>query len=146
MPLISQVMPPRPPCPCPRTAAFSCPTRPHITLAGGPTLPELDLKLPIPITLDGVLHVGRSWLAWRVDPSPALAAMQHAVRLRMDDPNPLHNPGLWVPHVSLARRAPADLDLRLEPRHGLLVAARSYDTETRTVSSIVVCRSPAPER
>jgi hypothetical protein len=77
-------------------------------------LPDLDLDLPIPVTLDGVLHLGRSWLAWRVHPSPDLLAMQHAVWRLMDDP--------------------------------ILVAARSYDTETRTVSAIVVRRSPAPER
>jgi hypothetical protein len=38
-----------------------------------------------------------------------------------------------VPHVSLARRVPAGFDVTLDPHHGYLVAARSCDTETRTV-------------
>jgi hypothetical protein len=112
--------------------------RPHVTLAAGAVLPELNLPLPIPVTLDGAVRFdGRAgMLAWRVVPSPELRAVQAAVWRAMDDPNPLREPGRWVPHVSLARRVPPDFTADVGVRHGLLVAARSYDTRTRTVVSL----------
>ncbi len=114
--------------------------RPHVTLAAGAVLPgRLDLPLPIPVTLDGtVLFEGRiGMLAWRVVPSPELCALQSRVWRAVDDPNPLHEPGRWVPHVSLARRVrPGSATVEVGVRHGWFVAARSYDTETRTVVSL----------
>jgi 2'-5' RNA ligase len=113
--------------------------RPHVTLATGPYPPAgLDLPLPLPVTLDGtVLFEGRTgMLAWRVVPSPELLAVQAAVWRAMGDENPLHEPGRWVPHVSLARRVRPGFAAEVGVRHGRLVAARSYDTETRTVVSL----------
>jgi hypothetical protein len=121
-------------------AAHPHPTnRPHVTLAAGDVLPAaLDLPLPIPVTLDGaVAFEGRSAvLAWRVRPSPQLLAVQAAVWRAMADPNPLHEPGRWVPHVSLARKVPPGFAAEVGVRHGRFVAARSYDTQTRTVVSL----------
>lgn len=113
--------------------------RPHVTLAAGDVLPPgLDVPLPLPVTLDGaVAFDGRAGvLAWRVRPSPALLAMQAAVWRAMEDPNPLHEPGRWVPHVSLARKVPPGFAAEVGVRHGRFVAARSYDTGTRTVVSL----------
>ena len=109
--------------------------RPHVTLAAGPDLPRLALPLPLPVTLDGTLLLGRV-LAWRVTPTPELLALHEQVWRLMDDPNPLHAPGAWVPHVSLARRAPAGFAFAVGTRAGMFVAARSYDSGTRTVREI----------
>lgn len=120
--------------------------RPHLTLAAADAVPDLDLSvLPLPVTLDGLIFFdGRSgMLAWRVVPDAALLALHGTVWRAMHDPNPLHAPDVWVPHVSLARRVkPADRARisdylsGLRPRQGRLVAARSYDTETRTVTDL----------
>jgi len=119
-----------------RLAGHPHPTnRPHVTLAAGPVLPGLALPLPLPVTLDGTLLLGRV-LAWRVVPTPELLALHEQVWRRMDDPNPLHAPGAWVPHVSLARRTPAGFAFAAGRRTGTFVAARSYDSGTRTVREI----------
>jgi hypothetical protein len=113
--------------------------RPHVTLAAGDVLPgRFDLPLPIPVTLDGtILFEGRTaMLAWRVVPSAELLALHARVWRAMDDPNPLHEPGRWVPHVSLARRVRAGSAVDVGVRHGRFVAARSYDTEVRTVVTL----------
>jgi hypothetical protein len=130
----------------PSLAGHPHPTnRPHVTLAAGPDLPDLSVPLPIPVTLDGVLRLGRG-LAWRVVPTDAVRRVHEAVWRRMADPNPLHAPDAWVPHVSLARRAPDGFEFPLDAASGHLVAARSYDTGTRTVIALAASRSPAPER
>ena len=113
--------------------------RPHVTLAAGEFRPgRLDLPLPMPVTLDGTVRFdGRTgMLAWLVAPTPELLAMQERVWRLMADGNPLRAPGRWVPHVSLARRVPPGYAPDVGVRHGRFVAARSYDTETRTVVSL----------
>ena len=113
--------------------------RPHVTLATGAVRPaRLDLPLPLPVTLDGTIRFdGRvGMLVWLVVPSPALLALQADVWRATADENPLHEPGRWVPHVSLARRVPPGFAADAGVRHGRFVAARSYDTETRTVVSL----------
>jgi hypothetical protein len=110
--------------------------RPHVTLAAGAVPPAgLVLPLPMPVTLDGTIRFdGRiGMLAWRVVPSPDLLAVQAGVWRAMDDDNPLRRPENWVPHVSLARKVPPGFAVDVGVRHGRFVAARSYDTETRTV-------------
>ena len=112
---------------------------PHLTLAAGAVLPaRLDLPLPLPVTLDGTVRFdGRAAvLAWRVVPTPELLAVQADVWRAVADDNPLRAPGAWVPHVSLARRVPPGFAAEVGVRHGRFVAARSYDTETRTVVSL----------
>ncbi|WP_306204215.1 2'-5' RNA ligase family protein [Actinoplanes sp. RD1] len=119
--------------------------RPHLTLATGASLtPEAVAAvagLPLPAVLEGVVLFGHA-VAWRVSASAELEAMRAAVAEAMGSDRP------WVPHVSLALRVkdPGEYEpvLRgLAPARGMFVAARSYDSETRTVSP---CRPrPAPE-
>ena len=128
--------------------------RPHLTLAAADDLPAgavADLRaalagLPVRVRLDGLIFFeGRLGMAvWRVVADDALLDVQAEVWRAIEgaDRNPLHAPGAWVPHVSLARR------VRLEQRaavaavvgdtavEGRLVAARSYDSGTRTVMSL----------
>ena len=85
--------------------------------------------------------LGRA-LVREVVATPELRALQEAVWQAVGAVNPLHTPDSWVPHVSLALNVPADrrptaLSLleALQPAQGHLVAARTYDSETRTVTS-----------
>ncbi|MGA5301728.1 2'-5' RNA ligase family protein [Nucisporomicrobium flavum] len=119
--------------------------RPHVTLATADALspvvaPALD-GLPLDVELDDVVFLGRT-VAWRVRPSAALLSVQRRVWEALDgrDRNPLHEPGRWVPHVSLALRVKPELQDRY-PRDigaasGRVVAARTYNSETRTVTSL----------
>jgi hypothetical protein len=131
----------------PSLATHGHPTnRPHVTLAAGDVVPELDLSvLPLPVTLDGLIFFDGKpgMLVWRVVPDAALLALHDEVWRAMRDPNPLHAPDVWVPHVGLARRIPpgdrarlSDFLSGLRPRQGSLVAARSYDTRSRTVTAL----------
>jgi hypothetical protein len=131
----------------PSLATHPHPTnRPHVTLAAAAVVPELDFSaLPLPATLDGLIFFdGRlGMLVWRVLPDAPLLALQAAVWRALADPNPLHAPDVWVPHVSLARRVRSadrarvtDFLSGLRARRGWLVAARSYDTESRTVTRL----------
>jgi 2'-5' RNA ligase len=123
----------------PSLASHPHPTnRPHLTLAAGEWLPDLRLDLPVPVTLDGLLLFdGSGMLVWRVTPSPQLSALQARVWAALDDPNPLREPSRWIPHVSLARHFRTDFtDFDPGVRHGHFVAARSYDSATRTVTEL----------
>ncbi len=141
----------------PSLARHTHPTnRPHLTVASADDLPPdswvaIDAALavlPLPVALDGVLFfAGRTGvLAWRVVPDDALLALHGRVWRALATAtgrNPLHEPGRWTPHVSLARRvtaaqhaaALAALDGRLTAV-GTFTAARSYDTATRTVTPL----------
>jgi hypothetical protein len=124
----------------PSLASHPHPTnRPHLTLAAGIALPDLDLPLPIPVTLSGLLLFPSGMLVWRVEPSPPLRELQARVWAALDDPNPQREPSCWVPHISLARRFTSDFE-GFDPgvRAGHLTAARSYDSETRTVTDVGV--------
>ncbi|MEU6402484.1 2'-5' RNA ligase family protein [Streptomyces sp. NPDC046985] len=136
--------------------------RPHLTLATTSGLPpavrrELAVALsvlPLPLRLDGTIRfTGRTEaLAWRVVPDAALASLHRRVwealvALGAEDGNPLHEPGTWVPHLTLGRTRsgaadwpdellPADLS---EPYDGAFTAARSYDSVTRTVEPLSLC-------
>ncbi|GAA2447638.1 2'-5' RNA ligase family protein [Streptomyces macrosporus] len=148
----------------PSQAGHPHPTnRPHLTLATGEALPDavrarvvevLEAALPVRIRLEGLVRFpGRvRVLAWAVRPDPELLFLHGEVwRTLAGSPgvgrtNPLHAPGRWVPHVTLgrARRAAWDLpdaDLLPAPLRGplpgLLVAARGYDSATRTTESLV---------
>lgn len=116
--------------------------RPHVTLATTDLLtpavvPALS-GLPVDIVLDDVVLLGRT-VAWRVRPTPELLELQDRVWRALDgrERNPLHEPGRWVPHVSLALRVKPEMQ-ELYPRdpgvaEGSAVAARTYDTLTRSV-------------
>lgn len=124
--------------------------RPHLTLAAADSLPPelgaLLTGLPLTAELDRIVYFDRA-VAWRVVLTDELrdlhAEVWHA--LRGTERNPLHAPGSWIPHVSLALRAKDrsryEEQLRgLPAARGGFVAARTYDGATRTVAPL----SPPP--
>ena len=125
----------------PSLATHRHPTnRPHLTLLTTPTpvvaLPPLPL--PTPVTLGPVRLLGRA-LVLAADDS--VRPLQASVWSALGGGWPA--PADWVPHVSLALRVPAALRARAgavlagaPAMSGSLIAARSYDTETRTVREL----------
>jgi hypothetical protein len=125
--------------------------RPHLTLAAGTDLPDLApalAALPLTVTLDGlVFFEGRAaMLAWRVIADAGLRALQARVWHELDGQqrDPLHAPDRWVPHVSLARQTSPTVASRalagLPRATGWVVGARSYDSETRAVTTLMAGR------
>jgi 2'-5' RNA ligase len=116
--------------------------RPHLTLATAAALPDLSgplAALPVPVTLDGLVRFpGRAGvLAWLVRPDEGLLELHRQVWAAVAGDNPLHAPGRWVPHVTLARHASPDAAaLAIPSATGRLTGARSYDSETRTVTPL----------
>ncbi len=118
--------------------------RPHLTLASAPRLPDLGAflaVLPLAATLDGLVRFdGQAGvLAWSVRPEERLLELQRQVWAAVADDNPQHAPDRWTPHITLARHtapAAAGLLAGLPPATGRFVAARSYDSETRTVTGL----------
>ncbi len=126
----------------PSLATHRHPTnRPHLTLLTGGSLAGLPpLPLPIPCSLGEVRMLGRA-LIRTVTPTEELRSLQEAAFSASAGAWP--PPEQWVPHLSLALRVPADrqreaLELlaSVPPVTGSFVAARTYDTETRTVRSL----------
>ncbi|SDY99559.1 2'-5' RNA ligase superfamily protein [Micromonospora pattaloongensis] len=130
--------------------------RPHVTVAAADRFTpvvrrRLDAAvaaaLPLDVRLCGLHHFGhRGSLVWLLHPDAALRAAHAEVwRVLEGVPrrDPRYAPGGWTPHLSLALRLPADRapDARAVlagamPVVGALVAARSYDGTTRTVSPL----------
>jgi hypothetical protein len=130
--------------------------RPHVTLATTDGLPgglgPLFAGLPLAVELGAPLWLGsgRRVLALAVTPDAELAALQARVWEELAPAggrNPLHEPGRWVPHVSLTRRlgpgAAADAGALVDAMgagpgelRGWATAARSYDSETRTTEPL----------
>lgn len=123
--------------------------RPHLTVATAGELPPLAAalaRLPIAVRLQGLVFFdGRAGMvAWRVLPDEALLRLHTDVWHALDglERNPQHAPGAWVPHVSLARRVAPEQRAAVSDlvggavAEGRLVAARSYDTATRTVTAL----------
>jgi hypothetical protein len=122
----------------PSLASHTHPTnQPHVTVATAASLGPLPpLPLPIPVLLEPPVMLGRA-LVLPLAANPALDRLRAEVWPALTDPRP----GSWVPHVSLALRMPSP-----EPAltvlsgyrtlTGELVAARSYDSETRTVTPV----------
>jgi len=126
--------------------------RPHLTLATVDAFPPgaearladlFDAALPVPATVDRVAVLdGSAPLVWLVRPAPQLLALHGAVwdvLAGAPGPRPWHLPGRWIPHLSLALRF-GDADRRraravvgADRPAGEFVAARSYDSATRTV-------------
>jgi hypothetical protein len=141
----------------PSLATHPHPTnRPHLTVATADELPPGPVAaalehLPIGVRLDGVIFFeGRTGMAaWRVHPDAALFRLHADVWRAIDgrERNPLHAPEAWVPHVSLARRVRPEHRAAVRDvvddlvagglvAQGRFVAARSYDTTTRTVTDL----------
>ncbi|GHJ07702.1 hypothetical protein TPA0907_20690 [Micromonospora humidisoli] len=140
----------------PSLARHGHPTnRPHLTLAAVEAFPPgvadrlavlFATALPLPVALERVTVLdGSAPLVWLVRPDPALTALHEAVWEALHGvpgQRPWHAPGTWVPHLSLALRF-RDRDRRLARAvvgggrpAGALVAARSYDGDTRTVQPL----------
>ena len=124
----------------PSLATHRHPTnRPHLTLLTASSIAGLPpLPLPVAAELAGVRMLGRA-LVREVTPTAELRRIQAELRSAWPGDSPLE----WIPHISLALRVPADrrqaaLDALagLPAEHGQFVAARSYDTETRTVTGL----------
>ncbi|WDZ83045.1 2'-5' RNA ligase family protein [Micromonospora cathayae] len=131
--------------------------RPHLTLASVDGFPPgvegrlsalVDAALPVPVRVDRVTVLdGSAPLVWLLRPEPALTALHAAVWETLVDAGtdgllPWHAPGHWIPHLSLALRF-RDADRRLaravaavDRPSGAFVAARSYDSTTRTVTAL----------
>ncbi|WP_336317696.1 2'-5' RNA ligase family protein [Streptomyces lavendofoliae] len=146
----------------PSQATHRHPTnRPHLTLVTAEALvPEararvdeaLTAALPLPLVLrGGVRFTGRAHvLAWAVARDDALLRLHESVwRVLRHTPacgrlNPLHEPSRWSPHITLGRgrgAAPAVPDSTLfDAPSGFLtgswVAARTYDSATRTTAPV----------
>lgn len=139
----------------PSQARHHSPTNsPHLTLAACPELTapirwelaEAAAALPLTARVTGVVRFERptSVLAWALELDSALAGLHDRVwdAVASDSPpgtlNPLHEPGRWIPHVTLGRtrRAGAFADRRIPellptpPLSVRLTTLRSYDTET----------------
>ncbi|MEU4569231.1 2'-5' RNA ligase family protein [Micromonospora sp. NPDC023956] len=129
--------------------------RPHLTLASVEEFPPgaqarladlVDAALPLPVRLDRITVLdGSTPLVWLVRPSPALTALHAAVwdvLAGAEGRLPWHEPGRWIPHLSLALRF-RDADRRraravaaVDRPTGAFVAARSYDGTDRTVTPL----------
>jgi hypothetical protein len=128
----------------PSLATHPHPTnRPHLTvltsadLAGLPPLP-----LPAAAELSEVRLLGRA-LVRPVTPTAELRRFHAEAWSALRGSQAWPPPADWVPHVSLALNVPAtrrqaalDLLAALPPETGHFVAARTYDTQTRTVSPL----------
>lgn len=117
--------------------------RPHVTLVSAASLTGLPpLPLPLETTLGPVRLLGRA-LVREVADTPALRRLHLELWQAVGSDHPLYAPDRWTPHVSLALNVPAtqraaacELLADIEPAHGRLIAARTYDTDTRTVTML----------
>jgi 2'-5' RNA ligase len=128
--------------------------RPHVTVAvvddwdtDTPALLTRALgRLPVPLPVDGLRTVGQRRLAVVVTLAlePELISVHEAVHAILDanawGVEERHVPGRWAPHLTLGRgmdRAQEAAARRLLESmtwpHGHAAAARTYDTESRTV-------------
>src|SRR3989337_1728364 len=94
----------------PSLATHAHPTnRPHLTLAAADRLtPEVSAALaglPVAAVLDGLIFFERA-VGWRVILTDTLRELQAEVWRALEGArrNPQHEPGSWMPHVSLVLR------------------------------------------
>ncbi|MFF2172917.1 2'-5' RNA ligase family protein [[Kitasatospora] papulosa] len=148
----------------PSMAAHRHPTnRPHLTLATADTLltetralldEALEAALPLPVALDGLVRFRgrRPVLAWAVRPDDALLRLHRTVWRTLREapgsgrPNPLHDPGRWVPHLTLGRGGdhtwavhevfPSTPGAPPGVLAGSWTGARTYDSLTRTTGRL----------
>ena len=135
----------------PSLAGHSSPSNsPHITLAAGPGLQFSSFDdpwqaLPIDIEFSGAVlfraGTGKYVLARSVVLATSLLELHRRLHQEVSGALPLTLPGAWTPHVTLARRIPAEqlgaamdlLDLRFE---GRCTRARLWDSGTKTVTPL----------
>lgn len=135
----------------PSLAGHSSPSNsPHITLAAGPGLQFSSCDdpwqaLPIDIEFSGAVlfraGTGKYVLARSVVLATSLLELHRRLHQEVSGALPLTLPGAWTPHVTLARRIPAEqlgaamdlLDLRFE---GRCTGARLWDSGTKTVTPL----------
>ena len=126
----------------PSLATHGHPTnRPHLTVVNAASLDGLTgFALPIPVTLGAVVALGRA-VVRAVEPDARLSELHERIWSSLTDAWP--PPSEWTPHVSVALRVRAEeRDAVLEtlsglpPARGFFVAARSYDSNTRTVRTL----------
>lgn len=127
----------------PSLATHRHPTnRPHLTVLTAASLTGLPpLRLPLTAELGEVRLLGRA-LVRRVTPTAELRRLQAEVWSALSGADPWPTPADWIPHISLALKMPAaqqetalDMLASLPPERGHFVAARSYDSQTRTVAA-----------
>jgi 2'-5' RNA ligase len=126
--------------------------RPHVTLlySNDPLDPPPITGLPIELTVATPLVFGSAkrgfLLARLVRPNRELLELHRLLHERAGDGpgvDPLTRPGAWTPHVTLARRIPAD-DLGralsvVSPGRtidAIAVAARHWDSATKTITPL----------
>ena len=128
--------------------------RPHLTLAtaveitpGAAVVIARALRtLPVQVQVSGLRFFGgrAGVLAWAADGGDILRRLQWQIWSALDgaDRNPLHEPGTWAPHISLARRLRPDQEslaarvIGASAAGGQLIKARSYDTASRTATPL----------
>lgn len=128
----------------PSLAGHRHPTnRPHVTLVAAASLAGLpSLRLPIETTIAAVRVLGRAVVRELTD-APALRELHATVWTAVGSQHPLYAPDRWVPHVSLALNVPESQQVSalavladVPPVRARLVAARTYDSDTRTAESL----------
>jgi hypothetical protein len=114
--------------------------RPHLTVLTAASLAGLPpLRLPVAAELAQVRILGRA-LVRQVTPTAELRRIQAEVWSSLPGADAWPAPTDWIPHVSLALNVPAgrreaalELLAKVPAECGHFVAARSYDTRTRTL-------------
>ncbi|MEU0562318.1 2'-5' RNA ligase family protein [Dactylosporangium sp. NPDC006015] len=117
--------------------------RPHLTVLTASAITDApDLPLPVAAELGAVTLLGRA-LVLEVTPTDELRAIHAECWSALAAAEPWPGPGEWVPHVSLALNVPPpqrETALAVlgdvAPARGQFVAARSYDTRSRTVTDL----------
>ncbi|KUL41092.1 hypothetical protein ADL15_05580 [Actinoplanes awajinensis subsp. mycoplanecinus] len=97
-------------------------------------------SLPLTATLGAARMLGRA-LVLPLEPTAELRDLHRQAWSALPDPWP--PPEDWIPHISLAlnvptpaRAAAVALFTTDAPIHGHFVSARSYNTETRTLTNL----------
>ncbi|MFI5496751.1 2'-5' RNA ligase family protein [Actinoplanes sp. NPDC051859] len=117
--------------------------RPHLTVITAATLTGVpSIPLPLPVELGPVRFLGRA-LIRSVTPSTALDDLHGSCWSALRDADPWPDPQHWVPHVSLALKVDPEHQVAAlallaaePPARGTFVAARSYDSRTRTATDL----------
>ncbi|GAB2578493.1 hypothetical protein Aab01nite_09490 [Paractinoplanes abujensis] len=121
----------------PSLASHPHPTnRPHLTVVNAASLDGLpELSLPIAVAFEPPRMLGRA-LVLPVVPDAALRELHSLVWSKLPEAWP--PPAEWVPHISLALRFPDGTRAGglSGPAGGSLVAARTYDSVSRTVRGL----------